>query len=175
VERTPLAHRLDVELNPQTSGVLRPTVANIVHHDVNLVGARDEVLGELVRHRAGGLVGARAGLGEGHSHAVHLDAHDGVVRGDVGVEDVARGVVVTQVEGRGEGVVTGVVRSGGGDGGLDPTAISGELGPQSKLVLHDGGLGGAAGVSHGPVGVSGTRCNAQSSGSGGVCQNKIEV
>ena len=160
---------LDVELNPQTSRILRSTVANVVHHDVDLVGAGDEVLGELVGHSAGGLVSAGAGLGQGHGHAVHLDADHGVVRRNVRVEDVGRGVVVAQVEGRREGVVASVVRTRGRDGGLDPAAVGGEFGPQSHLVLHDGGLRGSSSVGHGPVRISGTSSNAQSSGPGSVC------
>jgi len=168
VEQLPNA--LNAELHPQTGRVLSITVTNIVHHNVDLVGASNKVARELVSHGAGSLVaGIGAGLGQGHGLAVNLNADHSIVRGNVGVQNVGVRVVVLQVECSGEGVVTGSISSGSGNSRLHPTGKGRELGPQTHLILHNDGLGRAASVSNIPVGIGSTGGDVLAGRSGSVC------
>lgn len=93
---------------------------------------------------------------------------DEVIGSDVSGQIVCRRAVLLQTEGGREGVVALLVDAVGRRGGGDPVGVGGELRPQRNRGVHGVG-GGDAGVSHSPVGISGSVSYTLAGGSGRIC------
>ena len=162
---------LDVKADVETHWVAH--TSDVVHGELQLVGARHEVVSELVGHQAlEVLVGLGAGGLQRHAVAVHTHRHEGVVGGDVCVQDVVRRIVLHEVESGGEGEISSG-GSAGGDWRSDPVGVLGEGLPVAGGLVGVGGGRLLALVRGRPVEVFSSNTEELSGGNWGIYSFRI--